>query len=175
MSNVVSEALRNAFTSEEQLMIETAVPTVLEARLGSEPSRSLVMIWVCMLALMTLPVSDGAAAAETQDGESSWDFVITPYINIPSMSGTASIYGMTMPVDVSISDIFTENDFAFGLQAEAEAWYQKRWGMIFNGAWIVLKQDNLFLPILPTPSKWLAGSQDERRLLRVLGLVQFLR
>jgi hypothetical protein len=58
------------------------------------------------------------------------------------MTGTTTVEGHSVDVDTSIADIFTESDFVFGLQVEMEAWYKKRFGMIFNGQWTVLQQDD---------------------------------
>jgi hypothetical protein len=109
----------------------------------------LVLTVVMLLWIGPAPVARGDASPEAGGADSggSWEFVIAPYIWLPAMSGEATVKGQTARVDTSISDIFTSSDFAFALQAEFEAWYERRWGILFNGQWGVLKQnDNVIGP-----------------------------
>ena len=92
--------------------------------------------------LLTAP---RGAAAEAPD-EDEWTFLVAPYIYLPSMSGSATVMGIEMPIDNSIADLFTENDFVFAIQAQTEAWYRKEWGAIFNATWMILKQEDRPLP-----------------------------
>jgi hypothetical protein len=73
--------------------------------------------------------------------EGNWDFAITPYIWLPAMTGEVAVNGRSVEIDTSISDLFTESDFVFAVQVELAAWYKQRFGMIFNGQWTVLKQE----------------------------------
>jgi hypothetical protein len=100
-------------------------------------SRRARLAIVACLALWTAP----PALAEPPP-ERDWTFAITPYIWLPAMTGDVTVRGRTADIDTSIADLFTESDFVFGLQAEMEAWYKKRFGMIFNGQWTVLDQDD---------------------------------
>jgi hypothetical protein len=103
---------------------------------------------VALLFLAAAPAAWGEPPQEPK----KWEFTIAPYIWLPAMTGDLTITRVTMPVDTSISDLFTETDFVFGLQMEAEAWYERRWGILFNGQWTVLKQnDNLVTLIEPRP------------------------
>ena len=90
--------------------------------------------------------ASGEEQAQTGGDEDRWDFLVAPYINLPSMSGTAGFGPASLPIDTTIGDLFTGNDFVFGLQAQMEAWYKRRWGGIFNGTWIILKQEDRALP-----------------------------
>ena len=60
------------------------------------------------------------------------------------MTGSATAKGVKIDIDSSVSDVFTESDFAFGLQMVSEAWHRSRWGVWFNGQWLIRKvNDNL--------------------------------
>jgi hypothetical protein len=84
-----------------------------------------------------------AALAEPPPPEAgNWDFAITPYIWLPAMTGEAAVKGRSVEIDTTVGDLFTETDFVFAVQAEFAAWYKQRFGMIFNGQWMALKQDD---------------------------------
>jgi hypothetical protein len=107
-----------------------------------------------LLLLATAP----AASGEPPPEQKKWEFMVVPYIWLPAMTGDITIGRVTLPVETSISDLFTESDFLFGVQMEAEAWYEGRWGLLFNGQWTVLEQnDNVITlpgrapPFFPIP------------------------
>ena len=80
------------------------------------------------LPLAVLLLTAASAHAEPPPAERSWTFGITPYIWLPAMTGNAFAQGIPVEIDTSISDIFTESDFVFAFQAEAEVWYRRRFG-----------------------------------------------
>lgn len=82
------------------------------------------------------------ATTDTAERTRNWEFTVAPYIWLPAMSGKATVNGTTLPIDTTVGDLFTQNDFVFALSAQVEAWRKRRWGMIFNGMWVVLKQDD---------------------------------
>ena len=94
-------------------------------------------LWLAPLALWL-----ASAAAAEPPPESDWSFEVAPYIWLPAMTGESTIRGNTADVDTSISDLFTETDFVFALQAQMEVWYKRRGGMAFNGKWTILQQDD---------------------------------
>jgi hypothetical protein len=74
---------------------------------------------ICRLFFAYLLVLSLPASAEPQPEERDWTFGITPYIWLPAMTGNLTVAGAKVPVESSISDIFTRSDFFFGLIAEA--------------------------------------------------------
>ncbi len=82
------------------------------------------------------------ATADGQSRPRSWEFMVAPYIWLPAMTGKAGVNGTTFPIDTTVGDLFTQTDFVFALSAQVEAWRKRRWGLIFNGMWVVLKQDD---------------------------------
>jgi hypothetical protein len=87
-------------------------------------------------------LATGASAEPPPAEEGNWDFAVTPYLWLPAMTGEATVKGRSFEVDTTVSDLFTESDFVMAVQAELAAWYKQRFGMIFNGQWMVLKQDD---------------------------------
>ena len=68
-------------------------------------------------------VLGGAAAVQAEPPpEKNWSFAITPYVWLPAMTGETAIDGFRVEVDTSVSDLFTESDFIFALQAQFEVW-----------------------------------------------------
>jgi hypothetical protein len=98
-------------------------------------------ILVIVLPFVVLLAVAGSSAAEAPPAD-RWEFRATPYLWLPAMTGNATIEGTTADIDTTIADIFTEDDFAFALQGEGEAWYEGRWGLLFSGQWSILKQNN---------------------------------
>jgi len=116
-------------------------------RIGLPTPRLLSAVCARLAIVACLALWAAPAALAEPPSERDWTFVITPYIWLPAMTGSTTVQGRTAEVDTSIADLFTESDFVFGLQAEMEAWYKNRFGMIFNGQWTVLDQnDNSFGP-----------------------------
>ncbi|MDJ0848908.1 MAG: hypothetical protein QNK04_11060 [Myxococcota bacterium] len=75
--------------------------------------------------------------------EKDWSFVLAPYIWLPAMTGEATVRGIPVEVETDISDIF-DKDRALSVKAQFEAWYKRRFGLLFDGQWSWLKQkDNL--------------------------------
>jgi hypothetical protein len=108
-----------------------------------------------LLAALLAAGTASIARAEPPPDEGSWDFQITPYFWIPATTGSLTIAGVEVPIDTSVADLFTETDFVFGLWAVGEAWYQRRWGILFNGQWTVLEKDDIVItapvpPLFPT-------------------------
>jgi hypothetical protein len=68
-----------------------------------------------------------------QAQESEWEFVVTPYVFLPAVDVDSTVAGMTVPVDLSFSDIWEDFD-AISLSARGEAW-QGDWGMILDAIW----------------------------------------
>lgn len=93
---------------------------------------------VACLALWAAP----AALAVPPPVERDWTFTVAPYIWLPAMTGSTTVDGRKAEIDTSVSDLFTESDFVFAVQAELAAWYKQRFGFIFNGQWSVIKQDD---------------------------------
>lgn len=72
-------------------------------------------------------------------------FEVIPYVWLPAVSGSVTVAGRSADVDTSISDIFTEPDFVFGVFAQMEGWYKRRFGLAVNGMWAVIKKDDNLL------------------------------
>jgi hypothetical protein len=93
-----------------------------------------------------------AAWGEPPSEPKKWEFTVMPYFWLPGVTGDLTIARVTVPVEASLSDILTKSDFAFGLMMTAEAWYERRWGLLFNGEWMVLKaNDNRITLLEPRP------------------------
>ena len=109
----------------------------------------LLVLLLAALALVAGPVGaqDPGTAKEpsgtASDGSKDWEFSVTPYIWMVSLNGDATVKGVTQPVDVGFFDIFSKTDFAFGLQAHVEAWNKRKWGLWFDGTWVVLKNNDI--------------------------------
>jgi hypothetical protein len=111
-----------------------------------------IAVAIFTIALATSPNAASAEAPPQDTKERNWEFDVAPYFFLPAATGSARIRGVTVPVDTSVPDIFTENDYAFTLAVRAEAWYKRRWGMAFDGQWSTLKQrDNLLVTPGPLP------------------------
>jgi hypothetical protein len=98
--------------------------------------RAAALPFLAMVLLIAAPAWGGSGS------EPSWTFAITPYIWLPAMTGETTVKGRSAKVDTSIGDLFTGTDFIFALQAQLEAWYQQRFGIVFNGQWTRLDQDD---------------------------------
>ena len=92
-----------------------------------------------------MPVSQHhvARVAAGSEAPKDWEFKTVPYIWLVFMTGDAAIGGTSVPVDTNVFKIFDSTDFAFGLQGHFEAWYRRKWGLLFDGTWVVFKQKNL--------------------------------
>ena len=95
-------------------------------RLPRRPYASLLagiaILWVSYASVAWADGSDGGAAEQTT-GQGDWAFRVAPYIWLPAMTGDVTVRGTESEIDTSVSDIFTESDFAFALQGQVEAWY----------------------------------------------------
>jgi hypothetical protein len=100
---------------------------------------------ILMIALATAANAALAEAPPEDPQEGNWTFDVAPYFFLPAMTGSVTVKGLTLPVDTSVPDIFTENDLALTLAVRAEAWYKHRWGMAFDGLWAMLEQRNRLL------------------------------
>jgi hypothetical protein len=136
------------------------------ARVGS--SRRARLAIVACLALWAAP----AALAEPPP-ERDWTFAIKPYIWLPAMTGDVTIGGVKVPVETSISDLFTGSDFLFGLMMEAEVWYKRRWGLLFDGQWTVLEQNDNVVTLLEPRPPFFPGLSLQFDLKMNMGLFEF--
>ncbi len=126
-----------------------------------------------LAAALLLLAAAPAAWGEPPPEQNKWDFTVAPYIWLPAMTGDITIGRVTVPVDTSISDLFTETDFVFGLQLEAEVWYEQRWGLLFNGQWTVLEQNDNLVTLLEPRPPFFPGLSVEFDLKMNMGLFEF--
>jgi hypothetical protein len=90
-----------------------------------------VFLWV-LLALV-LPASVTPAHAQTASDE--WQVVVAPYLMGAAMSGTTTVRGVDLDVDVSASDIFSNLQFgAMGLVVARKG----QWGFGADLIWMAL-------------------------------------
>lgn len=117
--------------------------------------RPRVLVLCAMALLFAALAPTGAAWAQTENQsqtisvvpanvppEPDWTFRVTPYFWLPAMTGDATIKGIPIALDTSVSDLFTETDFVFSLAAEIEAWYRDEWAIAVNGQWSVIETHN---------------------------------
>lgn len=103
--------------------------------------RSLAL--VAAVGLLTLLPAARPSLAEPPDPERDWSFEVTPYLWLPAMTGDARLGGVSVDVETDIADLF-DNDLVLSFSAQLEAWYRKRFGLLVNGLWSILRQnDNL--------------------------------
>jgi hypothetical protein len=77
----------------------------------------------------TLLVTPALAAEQ----ESEWEWVVTPYLFLPAVDADSTVAGVTVPVDLSFSDVWDNFD-AMSLAARVEGW-NGDWGVILDGIW----------------------------------------
>ena len=96
---------------------------------------------VGLMLLLSAPIAM-AEAEPTPEPVKDWAFTVAPFIWLPAMTGDAAVDGRKVDIDTSVGDLFTESDFVFAVQVELAAWYKERFGLLFNGQWTTLQQDN---------------------------------
>ncbi len=130
-----------------------------------------IALAILTIALATAPNAASAELPPEGTEEGNWKFDVAPYFFLPAATGSAAVRGVTVPVDTSVGDIFTENDLALTLAVRAEAWYKRRWGMAFDGQWSMLKQrDNLLTTPGPLPISTLFDMTVHSGIFEVSGL-----
>jgi hypothetical protein len=102
---------------------------------------SVRLLIVAVIAFVVAPVALAEPPPEPVS-ERNWTFAVAPYIWLPAMTGSAEVDGRKVDIDTTVGDLFTESDFIFAIQADFEAWYKHRFGLIFNGQWATLEQDD---------------------------------
>jgi hypothetical protein len=85
-----------------------------------------------MLLLMATPALAG------EEKEEGWEFAVTPYLWMMSVSGDISAQGVTADFDMPFSDIL--KDLEMAAMGRVEAWNGK-WGLTFDGLYSDLKSD----------------------------------
>ena len=103
----------------------------------------LVLALVCPSAYGQDPETAKEPSGAASEEPEGWEFHVAPYIWMVNLKGDATVKGITQDVDVGFFDIFGDTDFAFGVQAHVEAWNKRKWGLWFDGTWVVLKKDDL--------------------------------
>lgn len=103
---------------------------------GVRPTAAVLAAWALLLA---------APAAGEPPPERDWEFAATPYIWLPAMTGSVTVRGREAEVDTDVADLFTETDLILAVQLELEAWYRQRFGLLLNGQWTRLDQDDNLL------------------------------
>lgn len=103
----------------------------------------LVLALVCPSVYGQDPETAKEPSGTASDGSKDWEFIVAPYIWMVSLKGDATVKGVTQDVDVGFFDILSGSDFAFGLQAHVEAWNKRKWGLWFDGTWVLIKDNDL--------------------------------
>lgn len=107
------------------------------ARLQRRPR---LLLFLAVFALLTAPplargdevdgssdaASDGNSEA-VSDESSGWEFIVTPYFWFPETEGTITADGVSVPTDMSFSDLVDQLNYGFIGAVEAR-----------NGRWMVL-------------------------------------
>jgi hypothetical protein len=77
------------------------------------------------------------------DRDTNWLIEVQPYIWVPTdLDGNATVNGITVPLDFTLSDLFDTFD-GVALTLRIEAWHQNGWGLLFDGMYINLDGDEL--------------------------------
>jgi len=78
------------------------------------------------------------ALAQTAPSADRWQFVVAPYLLFPNMDGTIGLGPVSVDVDASPSDIFSNLQFGAMLAAEAK---RGPWAIGFNGLYMDLGKE----------------------------------
>ncbi len=90
---------------------------------------------VCLWAAVVLVVSGAWTPAVAQAPSDKWEVTVAPYIMGAAMSGTTTVRGRDVDVDVSASDIFSNLQFgAMGLVVARKG----NWGLGGDAIWMAL-------------------------------------
>jgi opacity protein-like surface antigen len=91
--------------------------------------------YACLLTVVAAIVAGTWVPAAAQTAGEEWDVVIAPYILGASMSGSTTVRGREVDVDVSMSDIFSNLQFgAMGLVVAKKG----NWGFGADAIWMAL-------------------------------------
>jgi hypothetical protein len=86
---------------------------------------------------------DRAAQANLPaDATPDWEFFVTPYLWLPTFTGTAAVSGIEADVDTSFWKVLSGGGFAIGLMAQFETRWKRKWGLILDGTWMYVRQNN---------------------------------
>ncbi|MHC4274736.1 MAG: hypothetical protein ACYTGE_01930 [Planctomycetota bacterium] len=89
------------------------------------------------------PAASGDGVTPIWDRETTWLVEVQPYIWLPTnLDGDATVNGLTVPLDLTLSDIFDTFE-GVALTLRVEAWNKDRWGLLFDGMYINLDGDEL--------------------------------
>ena len=128
----------------------------------------LVLALVCPSAYGQDPEPAKEPSASGSAGSKDWEFFVTPYIWLASLKGDVTVKGVTQDVDVGFFDILNSSDFAFALEAHGEAWYKRKWGILVDGMWVIIKQNDNSIPPMQFDLKQNTG------IFEVAGLYNFI-
>ena len=91
------------------------------------------------LTLFVLAASLASARADdTLTPSEDWRYVVVPYLWATGIDGDTTVKGVTVPVDVSFSDIVDDLDFAFLVHFEA---MKGSWGLFVDSIYMDLSDD----------------------------------
>lgn len=94
---------------------------------------SLVLMFIVVLLF-----SPSAFADESE--ESGWEFMLSPYLWAPNLETTLGVGEATVPVDLSVSDIFDRLKFAGMLHFNMK---KDRWGVFVDYMYVNLGEDGV--------------------------------
>jgi hypothetical protein len=90
---------------------------------------------VCLSAAVVLIASGAWAPAFAQAPSDKWDVTVAPYFMGAAMSGTTTVRGRQLDVEVSASDIFSNLQFgAMGVVVARKG----KWGFGADAIWMAL-------------------------------------
>jgi len=91
--------------------------------------------WWAVGAVVAVVVAVAASPAAAQPANDEWQVLLTPYVMGAAMSGETTLRGVTVDVDVSASDIFSNLQFgAMGLVVARKG----NWGFGADTIWMAL-------------------------------------
>jgi hypothetical protein len=90
---------------------------------------------VCLWAAVVLVVSGAWTPAAAQDPSDKWDVTVAPYLMGAAMSGTTTVRGRDLDVNLSASDIFS--NLQFGAMGAVVA-RKGKWGFGADAIWMAL-------------------------------------
>ncbi len=80
-------------------------------------------------------------AQQAQASDKEWKFELTPYVWLPSLDVDSTVSGMTANLNLSFSDV-ADNFDLYGLMGRFEAWRGNKWGLILDGVFLKMKNQN---------------------------------
>ena len=108
---------------------------------GSAKILSLVLISIFLLAF-------GHTAQAESDTSDMWQFELTPYLWLPTTSGTSTVDGTDTDIHAPFKDVLDNFD-VIGLMGRFEA-YKGDWLLVFDGMYMDIKGD--FVVVTEDPS-----------------------